>query len=77
MFFDKYLAQDQFIWVFKNDLYFTRISKKIQKKAKHLYISFSCNTCMCHFGKPSFKAEGYGWSGGVLDRSGGEGTWNM
>ena len=32
---------------------------------------------MCHFGKPSFKAEGHGWSGGVLDRSGGEGTWNM
>ena len=32
---------------------------------------------MSHFGKPSFKAEGYGWSGGVLDRSGGEGTWNM
>ena len=32
---------------------------------------------MCHFGKPPFKAEGYGWSGGVLDRSGGEGTWNM
>ena len=38
MFFDKYLAQDQFIWVFKNDLYFTRISKKIQKR-QNIYIS--------------------------------------